>query len=104
MKFAGTRRKGERKKGVIEMAETVKGTVVLRSVPSKDVEMKVALYLSSVYREVAPEEIVALVSRAKPLALINDVTSSKGKALAEAINGLGANAFFLQYLKSQTKH
>jgi hypothetical protein len=86
------------------MAETVKGTVVLRSVPSKDVEEKVALYLTSIYRGVPSTEIVALVGKSKPLTIVTDVTSSKGKALADAINGLGANAYFLQYLNSQTKH
>ncbi len=86
------------------MAETVKGTVVLRSVPSKDIEEKVALYLTSIYREVPSTEIIALVARTKPLTIVTDVTDSKGRALADAINGLGANAYFLQYLKSQTKH
>ncbi len=86
------------------MTETVKGTVVLRSVPSKDVEEKVALYLTSIYREVSPTEIVALVARTKPLTIVTDVTNSKGRALVDAINGLGANAYFLQYLNSQTRH
>ena len=86
------------------MAETVKGTVVLRSVPSRDVEEKVALYLSSVYREASPGEIFALITRTKPLTIVTDVTSSKGKALADALTGLGANAYFLQYLKNVTKH
>ena len=86
------------------MIETVKGTVILRSVPNKDVEMKVALYLTSIYREVPPTEIVALIGRTKPLTIVTDVTSVKGKALVDAINGLGANAYFLQYLKNMTKH
>ena len=86
------------------MAETVKGTVVLRSVPDRDVEEKVVLYLSSVYREVPPEEIFSLITKTKPLTIVTDVTSSKGKALADAINGLGGNAYFLQYLNSQTRH
>ena len=86
------------------MAETVKGTVVLRSVPSRDVEEKVALYLSSVYREASPGEIFALITRTKPLTIVTDVASAKGTALADALNGLGANAYFLQYLKNVTKH
>ncbi|MDF1535761.1 MAG: hypothetical protein P1S46_04560 [bacterium] len=86
------------------MAETGRGTVVLRSVPSKDVEMKVALYLTRIYREVPPTELIALIGRTKPLTIVTDVTSDRGKALADAINGLGASAYFLQYLNSQTRH
>ena len=80
------------------------GTVIVRSIPSKDVEMKVVLYLASIYRDVTPDEIVNLVSRTKPLTIVRDVNDLKGQALVEAINGLGANAYFLQYLGKATRH
>lgn len=86
------------------MAETVRGTVVIRSIPSKDVEMKVALYLASIYREVPPEEISDLVGRTKPLTVVRDVDSLKGRTLVEALNGLGASAYFLQYMDNRTRH
>ena len=86
------------------MAETVMGTVIVRSIPSKDVEMKVVLYLASIYRDVTADEIVNLVSRTKPLTIVRDVNDMKGQALVEAINGLGANAYFLQNLGNKTRH
>ena len=86
------------------MAETVMGTVIVRSIPSKDVEMKVVLYLASIYRDVTADEIVNLVSRTKPLTIVRDVNDMKGQALVEAINGLGANAYFLRNLGNTTRH
>jgi hypothetical protein len=89
---------------VKKMAETVKGTVVIRSIPSKDVELKVSLYLASIYRDVPPNEISDLVRRTKPLTVVRDVNFMKGQALVDAINGLGASAYFLQDLGNTTRH
>ena len=86
------------------MAETVKGTVIIRSIPSKDVEMKVVLYLASIYRDVPPGEISDLVARTKPLTIVRDVHYMKGQTLVDAINGLGASAYFLRDLGSATRH
>lgn len=86
------------------MAETVKGTVVLRSVPSKKVEARIAEYLSGIYPEVPLATIAGLVGRTKPLTLVKDVTSDNGRSMAERINGMGASAYFLQYLGSRTRH
>lgn len=86
------------------MAETVKGTVVIRSIPSKDVEMKVVLYLASIYRDVPPGEISDLVARTKPLTIVRDVNYMKGQTLVDAINGLGASAYFLRDLGNDTRH
>ena len=86
------------------MAETVKGTVIVRSIPSKDVELKVALYLASIYRDVPPNEISDLVAGTKPLTIVRDVNYMKGQTLVDAINGLGASAYCLQYLGNNTRH
>jgi hypothetical protein len=89
---------------VKKMAETVTGTVVIRSIPSKDVEMKVVLYLASIYRDVPPDEISGLVASTKPLTIVREVNCMKGQALVDAINGLGASAYFLQNFGSATRH
>jgi len=86
------------------MAEAVKGTVVIRSIPSKDVEMKIVLYLASIYTDRPPDEISGLVARTKPLTIVRDVNYMKGQALVDAINGLGASAYFLRNLGNKTKH
>ncbi len=86
------------------MAETGKGTVVIRSIPSKDVEMKVVLYLASIYRDVPPDDISELVARTKPLTVVKEVNSMKAQALVDAINGLGASAYFLRNLGNSTRH
>ena len=80
------------------MAETVTGTVVIRSIPSKDIEMKVVLYLASIYRNVPPGVISDLVAGTKPLTVVRDVNYIKGQTLVDAINGLGASAYFLRDL------
>jgi hypothetical protein len=89
---------------VKKMAETVKGTVVIRSIPGKDVEMKVVLYLASIYRDVPPDDISDLVARTKPLTVVRDVNSMRGHALVDAINGLGASAYFLRNMGKATRH
>ena len=86
------------------MAETVKGSVVLKSVPNKDVEKKVAFYLATIKRDMSPAVIVEFLTRSKPLAIVEDVTREKGQELAKAINGFGASAYFLQYLKNSSRH
>ena len=86
------------------MAETMTGTVVIRSIPSKDVEMKVVLYLAGIYRDVPPEEISGLVARTKPLTIVREVNCMKGQALVDAINGFGASAYFLQNFGNKTRH
>jgi hypothetical protein len=89
---------------VIEMAETVKGTVVLRSVPNRKVEARIAEYLSEIYDGVPLATIAGLVSRTKPLTLVKDVTRVNGKEIADQLNELGASAYFLQYIGSRTRH
>lgn len=86
------------------MAEAVKGTVVIRSIPSKDVEMKIVLYLAGIYTDRPPDEISGLVARTKPLTIVRDVNYMKGQALVDAINGLGASAYFLRNLGKATRH
>ena len=86
------------------MAEAVKGTVVIRSIPSKDVEMKIVLYLAGIYTDRPPDEISGLVARTKPLTIVRDVNYMKGQALVDAINGLGASAYFLRNLGNKTRH
>ena len=89
---------------MMTMAETTRGSVVLRSVPCEAVEKKVAFYLATIKRDISAADVALFLTRSKPLAIVEDVTREKGPALAEAINGLGASAYFLQYLKSSSRH
>jgi len=86
------------------MAEAIKGSVVLRSVPSKDIEFKVSAHLAEVYRDVPVERIVALVSRVKPLTVVKDIPARNGQRLAGELTELGASAYFLQNLDSVNRH
>jgi hypothetical protein len=88
---------GKQKKGVKEMAEAIKGSVVLRSVPNKEVE-------AGVYRDIDVERIVALVSRTKPLTVVKDIPMRNGQRLASELTALGATAYFLQNLESVNRH
>jgi hypothetical protein len=90
------------KKGVMEMAGTSMGSVVLRSVPCREVERKVAFYLAAIDRNVSVADVALFLTHSKPLTIVRDVTREKGQALAEAINGLGACAYFLQNLKMKS--
>jgi len=82
------------------MAEAIKGSVVIKSVPNKEVEFK----LAEVYGDIAVERIVALVSRPKPLAVVKDIPMGNGRRLASELTALGASAFFLQNLEGITRH
>ncbi len=86
------------------MAEAVKGSVVLRSVPNKEVEFKVSAYLAEVYGDIAVERIVALISRPKPLAVVKDIPMGNGRRLASELTALGASAYFLQDLEGINRH
>ena len=88
----------------MKMAETIKGSVVLKSVPCKEVERKVAFYIATINRDMYASDVALYLSRSKPLSIVEDITREKGQALAEAINGLGASAYFLQYLKNSPRH
>ncbi len=84
--------------------ESVKGTVILRSVPSGKIEAQIAEYLAEVYGDISISRIAGLLSRTKPITIIKDVPRENGNVIAERINGMGASAYFLQYLGSVAKH
>ena len=86
------------------MAETMKGTVILRSVPSREIGRKVAFYLATINRDMSSTDIATFLTQSKPLTIVEDVTLEKGLALAAAINGLGASACFHQSIKSSSRH
>jgi len=86
------------------MAEAIKGSVVLRSVPNKEIEFKVSAHLAGVYRDIAVDRIVALVSRTKPLTVVKDIPMRNGQRLASELTALGATAYFLQNLESVNRH
>jgi hypothetical protein len=89
---------------VKKMAEAIKGSVVLRSVPNKEIEFKVSAHLAEVYRDIPVERIIALVSRTKPLTVVKDIPAGNGQRLAGELTELGATAYFLQNLESLNRH
>lgn len=86
------------------MAEAIKGSVVLKAVPSREIEFKVSAHLAEVYRDVPVERIVALVSRTKPLTLVKNIPMNNGRRLAGELEELGASAYFLQNLENVNRH
>jgi hypothetical protein len=86
------------------MAEAIKGSVVLKSVPSKEVEFRVSAHLAEVYRDIPVDRIVALVCRTKPLTVVQDIPMGNGHRLASELTDLGASAYFLQNLESINRH
>jgi hypothetical protein len=86
------------------MAEAIKGSVILKSVPNRETEYRVSAHLAGIYREVPADRIVALVSRTKPLTVVKGIPETNGKRLARELTGLGAVAFFLQDLGSVNRH
>ena len=77
------------------MAEAIKGCVILKSVPNREVEFRVSAYLAEVFPGVPVDRIVHKMSRSKPLTLIRDVDRNRGQVLAQDLNDLGASACFL---------
>ncbi len=76
------------------MAETIKGRVVLKSVPNRETEEKIAEYLANIYRDCSYIEIACLVTGKKPLTLVQGITDENGKKLVFDLNKMGAQAFF----------
>ncbi len=76
------------------MAETIKGRVVLKSVPDRKIEEKIAEYLASIYRDCSYIEIASLVAGNKPVTLVRGITDRNGKRLVFDLNKMGARAFF----------
>ena len=50
-------------KGVVTMAETMKGKVVLRSVPNREIGRKVAFYLATINRDMSSKDIATFLAR-----------------------------------------
>ncbi len=78
----------------MEMAETIKGRVILKSVPNREIEEKIAEYLAGIYRNCSYTEIASLLAGNKPLTLVQGITDRNGRKLVFDLNKMGARAFF----------
>lgn len=88
----------------MEMAETIKGRVILKSVPNQEIEEKIAELLSSIYRDCTYGEIASLIAGNKPLTLVRGITDKNGRKLVSELNKLGARAFFRTNLNTLYTH
>lgn len=79
------------------MRRTIKkvdGKVILRSVPSPEVEHRVVGLLSQLMKRTPPEKIRAGIART-PVVLAKRIRPEKGEKLVEALTKMGANAAFV---------
>ncbi len=78
----------------MEMAETIKGRVILKSVPNREIEERIAEYLTGIYGRRSYSRIASLVAGKKPLTLVQGITDRNGRKLVFDLNKMGARAFF----------
>lgn len=78
------------------MSNRHRGKLVLKEVPTGEVEKKVVMLLSKFAKNASPEKLTAKV-RNTPYALSNDIPAEKALILLEALQKLGATAAFVPH-------
>lgn len=73
-----------------------KGKLILREIPTKDIEQRVVSYLSRFFKDASPE-FLAVKLRNTPLVLSKNITAENGLKIADALQKLGASAVFVSH-------
>jgi len=78
------------------MSNDQRGKLILKEVPTGDVEKKVVMLLSKFAKRASVEELTEKVRR-PPYALSNDISAEKAVLILEAFQKLGATAVFVPH-------
>jgi hypothetical protein len=74
-----------------------KGSLILKTIPNKEVEERVVSYLSRLMKNVSPEVLSAKVKKT-PLLLSKNVTAEHGRKIVATLAEIGALAVFVPHM------